>query len=105
LKRHPQGLLEFILAFWYEIIFSIFIAIIYIYLIPYLKTKHYLLRGAVYGTLVWFAVHAAALAFHIDAIINRSDVISSIVNSINSILYGIILAYLIHYLEKKQNVS
>jgi hypothetical protein len=101
LKRHPEGILEHVYSFLYEVTFSILIAVIYIHLIPYLQTKHYLLRGAVFGAIVWFFIQAAALAFRIEAVIVRSDLITSIVNSVNSLIYGMILAYVIHALEKR----
>ena len=81
-----------------------FIGMIFVYLIPKMPTKHYLLRGAAYGAIVWFLIHAVVLAFQIPAIITRSDLITCMVNSVDSVIYGMILAYVINYLEKREKV-
>lgn len=101
LFRHPQGLGEHLYALAYEVLFSIFVGIIYVYLKDKLQTGHYLIRGAIYGALIWFMVNAVVLAFQIKNLI-KTDPATSMVNSICSIIYGILLAYILHYLEEKR---
>lgn len=102
LGHQPRGLFEQIYAVFYEIIFSILIGIVFVYIAPYFKTKRFLLRGAIYGALVWFAIRAAVIAFKIKPLID-GDIVSATINSLNSIFYGIILGTIIHYLEKKSH--
>lgn len=100
LKRHPAGMLEQAYSFLYQ----------YFYrgdLYPsgtLSEDQTLFIRGAVFGAMVWFAIHTAILAFHIEALMTSSDLITSIVNSVNSVIYGMILAYVIHYLEKREKV-
>jgi hypothetical protein len=101
LFRHPQGLGEQFYALAYEVLFSIFIGVIYVMLQNKLKSGHYLVWGAVYGSLVWFMVQAAILAFQIQALM-KTDLSTSVVNSICSIFYGIVLAWIVHYLEERR---
>ncbi|MEL7563475.1 MAG: hypothetical protein AAGU27_01110 [Dehalobacterium sp.] len=98
--RHPQGLIEQLYSFFFEIIFSISVGLIYILLIPYFKTKYNLLRGAIYGGMIWFMIRAWMSAFHIELLMqeNRSTMI---VNSMLSIMFGIILEWLLQVLSKK----
>ncbi len=101
LGHRPAGLAEHLYAVFYEIVFSIFIGIIFVNLAPYFQTKHYLLRGAIYGALVWFSIRCAVMAFGIRPLVD-GDILSATINSLNSILYGMILGAIIHYLERKQ---
>jgi RsiW-degrading membrane proteinase PrsW (M82 family) len=101
LFRHPRGWGEQFYALAFEVIFCIVIGIIYVYLKDKLKTGHYLIRGAIYGALVWFIIQAVILAFRIHALMN-TDFLTSIVNSLCSVFYGILLAFIIHYLEERR---
>jgi hypothetical protein len=101
LGHRPAGLTEHLYAVFYEIVFSVFIGIIFVNLAPYFETKHYLLRGAIYGALVWFTIRCAVMAFGITPLVD-GDILSTIINSLNSILYGTILGVIIHYLERKR---
>lgn len=86
------------------VVFSIFIGIVFVYLAPYFKTKKILIQGAIYGALVWFGIRAGVIAFQIKILID-GNIISATLNSLNSIIYGILLALIVHYLEKKEKVA
>lgn len=101
LKRHPQGVVELLFAFSYEIVFSILIGIIFVYLTTSIKTKYRLLTGGVYGALVWFIVHAVILCFQIKELMIQ-DTLTLIVNSLGSVFYGVILVYIIERLGRKE---
>jgi hypothetical protein len=98
--RHPLGLFEQTYSFFFEIIFSIFLGLIYILLIPYLKTNYNFLRGAIYGGIVWFAIRAWVVSFQISPLLQEGRN-TMIVNSLLSILFGIILEWIIQLLLKK----
>ena len=101
LYRHPRGFGEQLYALAFEVLFRILIGLIYIYLMAKVETTHYLIRGAIYGAIVWFAVHAGVFAFHIHQLM-KMDMVTSAVNSVCSIIYGWLLAYVIHYLEERR---
>lgn len=101
LGHPPHNLLELVNAAFYEVVFSIFIGILFVYLAPYFKTKRILIRGAIYGALVWFTIRAGVVVFQVKPLID-GDILSATLNSLNSILYGIVLAKIINYLEEKR---
>lgn len=101
LFRHPGNIGEQFYAFTYEIFFCVLLGIIYVYLKEKIRTGHYLIRGAVYGILIWFSVHAVILAYQIQQLI-KTDLATSLVNSLCSLFYGVLLAWIIHYLEEKR---
>ena len=104
LGSHPQGLLEQIYSFILEVIFSILLGIIFAYLTARFKLKQHLLWGGFYGAVVWLTIRTAVTVFGIKSLANR-DFLTAVINSLNSILYGIILGYVIRYLEKKEKVQ
>lgn len=100
LFRHPSNLGEQLYVFIYEVCFCALLGIIYIYLKEKVRTDHYLIKGAIYGFLIWFLVHTLILAYRIQQLI-KTDLTTSLVNSLCSIVYGLLLAWIIHYLEEK----
>lgn len=99
--RHPSNFGEQLYVFTYEIFFCVLLGIIYIYLNEKIRTEHYLIKGAIYGMLIWFLVHTVILAYQIQQLI-KTDLATSLVNSLCSIVYGLLLAWIIHYLEEKR---
>ncbi|TCL58313.1 hypothetical protein EDC14_10426 [Hydrogenispora ethanolica] len=103
LGHHPRSAAEQIYAVFYEVIFSIFVGIVFVYLAPYFETRRYLLRGAIYGAMVWFAIRAAVIAYRMEPLID-GNLLGATINSMNSIVYGIVLGALVHHLERKRTV-
>lgn len=103
LGSHPEGLFEHIYSFVFEVIFSILLGIIFAYLTASFKLKQYLLWGGFYGAVVWLAIRAAVTVFNVKSLVNQ-DFLTAGINSLDSILYGIILGYVIGYLEKKETL-
>lgn len=104
LGRHPEGLPEQIYSFVFEVIFSILLGVIFVYLTTGFKIKLYLLWGGLYGAIVWLAIRAAITIFDVKSLINQ-DFLTAAINSLDSILYGTILGYVIQYLEKKETLQ
>lgn len=104
LGSHPEGLLEKSYSFVFEVIFSILLGIIFAYHTASFKLKHYLLWGGFYGAVVWLAIRAAVTLFDVKPLLNQ-DFLTAAINALDSILYGIILGYVIGYLEKKELVE
>lgn len=98
LGRYPRGFIEQIHAFFFELIFSIFIGIVFVYLASYFQTSHFWLRGGIYGALIWFTIRIGVIAFQIEPLQNVT-ILASVIHSLSSILYGIALGSIIHYLE------
>jgi hypothetical protein len=104
LGRHPEGLFEQIYSFIFEVIFSILLGIIFTYLTASFKLKQYLLWGGFYGAVVWLTIRAAVTIFNVKSLVNH-DFLTAAINSLDSILYGIFLGYVIGYLEKKEKLQ
>lgn len=100
LGHHPKGFFEDLFALVYEVVFSILIGMIFSYFASWARLRHYLIWGAFYGAIVWFVIRGAVLAFHIEPL-RDSLLATSVLNSLDSVLYGIILGYVVHRLDKR----
>jgi hypothetical protein len=99
--RPPKGIAEYVFAFCLQLMFSIFLGIIFSHLTPKIKSKHYLLKGAVFGGAIWIFIKLGVLVFQIE-ILYFKNLSSAIENIANSIFYGIILAWICEFLAKKK---
>ncbi|MDT3699546.1 MAG: hypothetical protein RO469_08955 [Thermincola sp.] len=53
--KPPHEILMHFSALFLELIFSGFLGFIFVLLAQKVKTRHYLLLGIIYGTMVWFS--------------------------------------------------
>ncbi len=104
LGRHPQSFLEHAYSFGYEVIFSILLGTVFALLLNIFKAKRYLLWGGFYGAIVWFAVRGAVVGLNIKPLMN-SHLLTSAVNSLDSVLYGMMLGFIIKLLLKKSKMN
>ena len=103
LGHYPVGLLEHICAIFFEIIFSIVVGLIFVYITTRWAVKKYLYFGAFYGAIIWFAIRGAVMGMGIQLLMD-GDIKTAMINSMDSIIYGVILGFVIQYLEKKKNL-
>lgn len=96
----PSGTAEYICAVFFEIIFSILVGLFFVFITKRIIMKHYFLSGAFYGVVVWFVIRSAVVGLGIQLLID-GDIVTAAVNSFNSIMYGMILAITIHFLENR----
>lgn len=94
-NRRPRGFIEGAFGFFFDLIFSGFIGLLYSLLVRAIKTRHHLLLGFFTGSMVWFFVKALILAFDIDKLqFNLLAVQNPIINWLLSALYGVVVAFL-----------
>lgn len=104
LGHHPSGVAEHICAIFFEIVFSIIVGLVFVSIVSRLIFKHYLLWGAFFGAAIWFAIRAAVVGLGIKLLID-GDIITTAINSLDSVLYGIILSFIIQWLGKKTSLK
>ena len=100
LGRLPQGPAEHIYAVFLEILFSVFVAMVFVNIRVFQRLENYKLKGILYGAFIWFIVRAAVLAFHIRILLGES-LGTSIVNLLVSMFYGCVLACTVKFIVKK----
>jgi uncharacterized membrane protein YagU involved in acid resistance len=77
-----------------EIIFSGFLGVIFALVASKIKTRHYLLMGIFYGSMVWFLIRATIVCYQISPLDNPSPPVRPLLTWTLSMLFGMILAWL-----------
>jgi hypothetical protein len=93
----PKDWFMNIVALTLELIFSAFIAILFVFCIQKIKTRHYLLLGAFYSSMVWFFIKGIILAFTIELLTPKTN-LDPLIAWLLSMAFGIIIAFLNHKL-------
>ena len=103
LGHHPNSFFEHVYSIIFQVIFSVLLGIIFINLTTHFKAKQYLLWGGFYGAIVWFAIRAAVVGMGIKPLMNV-EIVTAVINSMDSIIYGLILGFTIQFLEKREKI-
>jgi hypothetical protein len=100
-NQPPQSTIEFTVAIILELIFSALLGLIFCILVNHLKTKHFLIFGLFYGSLVWFFIKALILASNITKLEPTGlQIADPLVHWGLSMVYGLIVALLDHSLRQ-----
>jgi vacuolar-type H+-ATPase subunit I/STV1 len=101
-NRNPQNLTELISASILELTFCMFWGVVFSLLVSKLKTKHHIPFGVFYGSLIWFFIKAAILAFNITKMMPPDQTtITPLITWGLSMVFGLLLAILNHRFETK----
>lgn len=101
-NRDPQNLIELISASILELTFCIFWGVIFCLLVNKLKTRHQLIFGIFYGSLIWFFIKAAILAFNITKMMPPDQTtITPLITWGLSMVFGLLLAIFNRRFETK----
>jgi hypothetical protein len=104
-NKIPRSFPEHFWAFGIEVTFSLGLGVIYsMIIIPVLPTRHYLIRGAVYGSACWFMLISTVKLFHITPLFTR-DLFTPLTTLLFSSGYGIMLAFLDELLTPQKQAS
>jgi Na+-transporting NADH:ubiquinone oxidoreductase subunit NqrB len=100
----PNTILETVVAQAGQLFFSGIMGIIFAYLITVVGSVNYLFKGCIYGLAIFFGSYAITLLFKVSPLIPiHVDTVLS--NIVTSLVYGVVLAQSLHWLEKKAAVK
>jgi hypothetical protein len=91
----PQNFAETVFAQGAQLIFVGILGIIFAYLIPVLTSRNYLLRGWLYGAIIWFSLYGISMLFKIEATtpLRLGTVATDLVGAS---VFGLVLAVALH---------
>ncbi|MEW6448762.1 MAG: hypothetical protein AB1426_11900 [Bacillota bacterium] len=95
----PHGPGEFIIAQSLQLFFSGIVGIIFAYLLLLVTNKNLLFKGWVYAILSWFALRGLAKTCNLSML--DLDFATALANIVNVSVYGLLLASLMHWLQKR----
>jgi hypothetical protein len=98
----PRIWSEYLLALIAQVMWSIFLAIVFVYLQPRLKSKHYLLQGSGFGVFIWLFIRATVYFFRSPELVH-SNPLTALFNATFSALFGMTVAFINHKLSHPRN--
>lgn len=101
LNRPPEGGWEIAYAQALELIFCGFLGFLYVCILRVVKTRYKILLGIFYGSMVWFTIKEAINAFGIKYLYKRLSFTQSSLIWALSMLFGLLLGWFDHCLEKR----
>jgi hypothetical protein len=99
-NRIPHTFIEYIFAYILEVTFSTGLGVIFSLLSPKIPSRHYLIKGMMFGGLIWYIVTSMIKLDKITKLMTH-DLITPLLTLMFSIIYGLIIAYVDHYLENR----
>lgn len=97
----PKGFVMNLIGIILELIFSGLMGFIYTLLAVKIKTRHYLLLGIFYGSLIWFVIRLGIVSFPINELKIPETVARPISIWLLSLFYGLVLTWLERRLSPK----
>lgn len=91
---------EFIFAFIIQSLFAGIMGIFFAYLIKLIRERYYYVKALVYSAFTWFAIYAVDIIFTIEDKA-KIDFKTAVVHYLLSIIWGITMAWIVKWLEKK----
>lgn len=82
-------------------IWDIFLGIIFVYIIKSSSSRFYLVKGVVYGILIWFFVKVVMTLFRMP-IFSSPSTRSTLIFLIGAVFYGLVIAYVLKLTDIKK---
>lgn len=91
---------QFLLALFTHLLWTGFLGIVFAYLLPKLTHRGYRVKGALYGFILGFFIYSAAILLRMP-FFTQIPLPTAAGNAIGGILWGIITAQILTWLETK----
>ena len=96
----PNTFFEYFYAILIELGFSAAIGVIIVYINGIIPSKHFLIKGAFLGASVWLSISGLVFFTQIPQL-SKPHIAATIINSLTSIGYGMLLTVIDRYLASK----
>jgi hypothetical protein len=97
-NRIPHTFMEYLFAYGLEVVFSAGLGVIFSLLSPKIPSKHYLIKGMMFGGFIWYVLTSMVRMIKITKLMT-TDLVTPFLTLLFSIGYGLVVAYIDHYLE------
>ena len=98
--RQHAGVPENAVALGGQLFFAAMNGVFFAYLLPALNSRSYFLKGLIFGLLIWLFSYAIAILFRVP-FLSRLDLGTVTSNITGALIYGIVLALFLDWLEKR----
>lgn len=102
LNNKPSNFMEHLVAFCLQVTFSLGLGVVYsVFIAPRIKTKHYLIRGLLFGAFCWFVLVSIVRLYYVKILL-VPDIVTPVFTIILSSLYGLLVAWVDHRLTPEE---
>ncbi|MBU4554553.1 MAG: hypothetical protein Q8N93_10010 [Bacillota bacterium] len=99
----PTNLPEAVFAQVGQLFFSGLVGIFFVYLLPQVTSRYYLVKGVIYAQFVWFGSYALSILFQVPGL-RTISLESAVSDLIGSLVYGLVLAWVLRLIDKRVGV-
>lgn len=98
--RQPEGVAEIAVSLMGQLFFAALAGTLFVYFISLITSRNYIFKGLIYGLIVWFVSYAVTIMFRVPELV-RFNLDTVISNAVGSMIYGLILALTIKWLDNR----
>lgn len=102
LGTKPDTFVEYVFGKIGHVGFSAGLGVIFAYLVQLISSNYLYIKGVFFGLATWFFVYAVTLLFRVPGLTSIS-INSAVVDYVGSAIYGLVLAYALQRLEKREH--
>lgn len=95
----PENLVQNVIAIFTQLLWAGFLGIIFAYLIPYVTSRGYLIKGAFWGSITGFLQYALAILLRMPYF-DKVATGTVVTQTIGGLVWGLVLAYMLCRLDK-----
>lgn len=101
--RLPLNSIEIFFAQIGQIFFAGFLGVLSIYMLLKVIDENYLLKGWVFGIVIWFGLYAISTVFKLPGL-EKHTINATISHFISASTYGLVLSFVMHALDKRMRI-
>ena len=100
----PAGVLENAVSLGGQLFFAAMSGVLFAYLLPVLTSRNYFLKGLIFGLLIWLLSYTASILFRVP-FLTRFDPGTVTSNITGALIYGLVLGFVLKWLEERAKTS
>lgn len=101
--RRPVSLPEILFAEFGHLVVSSGAGVLYAFLVKAVSSRYYIIKGVAVGIATWFSVYSITTLFRVPHL-TRISLNSSLSNLISSVVFGVVMAATLGWLDKRYAV-
>ncbi len=104
LGKQPDGIAELVFTITVQFLLLGVMGIFFAFLLPLLSSQYYLLKGAVYGSVIWFCTYSLTFIFQLPGL-EAIPINTAITHLISGILWGLALGIVLNWLDDRHALT
>ncbi|PKM83046.1 MAG: hypothetical protein CVU89_02655 [Firmicutes bacterium HGW-Firmicutes-14] len=100
----PRNIPEAVYSQLTQLLWVGFLGIVFAYLIPFINSRDYLLKGAFFGFITGFVIYALPVAFKVPYL-SRAEFGTVVSHFVGGVTWGTSMAYILHRLDTSARVE